>query len=410
MDIQVALMTSFSRSGARRVLTLSGAFLLMSLSTAHAADPMAPAAPDVDARAWILMDYHSGKVLAEGNADEKLDPASLTKLMTSYVVGQALKAGKIHLDDKVTVGKDAWATGNPALRGSSLMFLKPGDQVSVADLNKGVIIQSGNDASIAIADYVAGSQDAFVGLMNGYAKRLGLTSTTFKTVHGLDAPGQFSTARDMALLGKALIHDVPDEYAIHKEKEFTFNKIRQPNRNRLLWSSSMNVDGMKTGTTAGAGYNLVASATQGDMRLISVVLGAKTDGIRFRESEKLLTWGFRFFETVTPIKPDAAFVNQRVWFGDSSEVKLGAGEAGSVTIPKGQLKNLKATYTLTSPQLTAPLKQGQVVGTIDFQLNGKNIEQRPLVVMEAVNEGGFFSRMWDFVLMKFHQWFGSWFS
>lgn len=410
MDIQVALMTSFTRSGARRVLALSGAFLLMSLSTAHAADPMAPAAPDVDARAWILMDYHSGKVLAEGNADEKLDPASLTKLMTSYVVGQALKAGKIHLDDKVTVGKDAWATGNPALRGSSLMFLKPGDQVSVADLNKGVIIQSGNDASIAIADYVAGSQDAFVGLMNGYAKRLGLTNTTFKTVHGLDAPGQFSTARDMALLGKALIHDVPDEYAIHKEKEFTFNKIRQPNRNRLLWSSSMNVDGMKTGTTAGAGYNLVASATQGEMRLISVVLGAKTDGIRFRESEKLLTWGFRFFETVTPIKPDAAFVNQRVWFGDSSEVKLGAGEAGSVTIPKGQLKNLKATYTLTSPQLTAPLKQGQVVGTIDFQLNGKNIEQRPLVVMEAVNEGGFFSRMWDFVLMKFHQWFGSWFS
>ncbi|ELY6223980.1 serine-type D-Ala-D-Ala carboxypeptidase [Cronobacter muytjensii] len=403
-------MTSLSRSGASCARALSGAFLLISLTAAHAADPIAPAAPAVEARAWILMDYHSGKVLAEGNADEKLDPASLTKLMTSYVVGQALKAGKIHLDDKVTVGKDAWATGNPALRGSSLMFLKPGDQVSVADLNKGVIIQSGNDASIAIADYVAGSQDAFVSLMNGYAKRLGLTNTTFKTVHGLDAPGQFSTARDMALLGKALIHDVPDEYAVHKEKEFTFNNIRQPNRNRLLWSTSMNVDGMKTGTTAGAGYNLVASATQGDMRLISVVLGAKTDGVRFRESEKLLTWGFRFFETVTPIKPDAAFVSQRVWFGDTSEVRLGAGEAGSVTIPKGQLKNLKATYTLNSPQLTAPLKAGQVVGTIDFQLNGKSIEQRPLVVMEAVNEGGFFSRMWDFVLMKFHQWFGGWLS
>lgn len=410
MDIQVAFMTSLSRSGASCARALSGAFLLISLTAAHAADPIAPAAPAVEARAWILMDYHSGKVLAEGNADEKLDPASLTKLMTSYVVGQALKAGKIHLDDKVTVGKDAWATGNPALRGSSLMFLKPGDQVSVADLNKGVIIQSGNDASIAIADYVAGSQDAFVSLMNGYAKRLGLANTTFKTVHGLDAPGQFSTARDMALLGKALIHDVPDEYAVHKEKEFTFNNIRQPNRNRLLWSTSMNVDGMKTGTTAGAGYNLVASATQGDMRLISVVLGAKTDGVRFRESEKLLTWGFRFFETVTPIKPDAAFVSQRVWFGDTSEVRLGAGEAGSVTIPKGQLKNLKATYTLNSPQLTAPLKAGQVVGTIDFQLNGKSIEQRPLVVMEAVNEGGFFSRMWDFVLMKFHQWFGGWFS
>jgi len=403
----VAYMTQFSLS--LRGLAAGSALLFLFSPSLYAVE-QTPAAPPVDARAWILMDYASGKVLAEGNADEKLDPASLTKLMTSYVVGQALKAGKIHLTDTVTVGKDAWATGNPALRGSSLMFLKPGDQVSVADLNKGVIIQSGNDASIAIADYVAGSQDSFVSLMNSYAQKLGLTNTTFKTVHGLDAPGQFSTARDMALLGKALIHDVPDEYAIHKEKEFTFNKIRQPNRNRLLWSTSMNVDGMKTGTTEGAGYNLVASATQGDMRLISVVLGAKTDRIRFNESEKLLTWGFRFFETVTPVKPDATFVSQRVWFGDSSEVKLGAGEAGSITIPKGQFKNLKASFTLNQPELEAPLKKGQVVGTINFQLNDKTIEQRPLVVMEAVNEAGFVGRIWDFVLLKFHQWFGSWFS
>ena len=381
-----------------RSLAAGSALLFLFVPTLYAAEQAAPEAPPLDARAWILMDYSSGKVLAEGNADEKLDPASLTKIMTSYVVGQALKAGKIKLDDMVTIGKDAWATGNPALRGSSVMFLKPGDQVSVSDLNKGVIIQSGNDACIALADYVAGSQDSFIGLMNGYAQKLGLTNTTFKTVHGLDAPGQFSTARDMALLGKALIHDVPDEYAIHKEK------TRQPNRNRLLWSSNVNVDGMKTGTTAGAGYNLVASATQGDMRLISVVLGTKTDRIRFNESEKLLTWGFRFYETVTPIKPDA------VWFGDKSEVNLGAGEGGSVTIPRGQLKNLKASYTLTDSQLTAPLKKGQVVGTIDFQLNGKSIEQRPLIVMEAVEEGGFFSRMWDFVMMKFHGWFGSWFS
>ena len=401
-------MTFFTCFSTFRRAAASGILLLGIVPAVQAAEPPAP--PQLDARAWLLMDYASGKVLAEGNADEKLDPASLTKLMTSYVVGHALKSGKIHLDDMVTVGKDAWATGNPALRGSSLMFLKPGDQVSVADLNKGVIIQSGNDASIAIADYVAGSQDSFIGLMNGYARQLGLTSTTFKTVHGLDAPGQFSTARDMALLGKALIHDVPDEYAIHKEKEFTFNKIRQPNRNRLLWSTSMNVDGMKTGTTEGAGYNLVASATQGDMRLISVVLGAKTDRIRFNESEKLLTWGFRFFETVTPVKPDATFVSQRVWFGDSSEVKLGAGEAGSITIPKGQFKNLKASFTLNQPELEAPLKKGQVVGTINFQLNDKTIEQRPLVVMEAVNEAGFVGRMWDFVLLKFHQWFGSWFS
>jgi D-alanyl-D-alanine carboxypeptidase (penicillin-binding protein 5/6) len=388
----------------------AGSVLLLLVAPSLHAEEQTIAAPPVDARAWILMDYASGKVLAEGNADEKLDPASLTKIMTSYVVGQALKAGKIKLTDMVTVGKDAWATGNPALRGSSVMFLKPGDQVSVEDLNKGVIIQSGNDASIAIADYVAGSQDSFVDLMNSYGAKLGLTNTTFKTVHGLDAPGQFSTARDMALLTKAMIHDVPEEYAIHKEKEFTFNKIRQPNRNRLLWSTNINADGVKTGTTTGAGYNLVSSATQGDMRLIAVVLGTKTDRIRFNESEKLLTWGFRFYETVTPIKPDATFVEQRVWYGDSSNVKLGAGEAGSVTIPRGQLKNLKASFALNEPQLTAPLAKGQVVGTIDFKLNDKTIEQRPLVVMEEVKEGGFFSRMVDFVLMKFHAWFGSWFS
>jgi len=389
---------------------LAGSTLLLLVSPALQAAEQLPTAPALDARAWILMDYASGKVLAESQADAQLDPASLTKIMTSYVTGQALKAGKIKLTDMVTIGKDAWATGNPALRGSSLMFLKPGDQVSVEDLNKGVIIQSGNDASIAIADHVAGSQDAFIGLMNNYAQKLGLTNTTFRTVHGLDAPGQFSTARDMALLTKAMIHDVPEEYAIHKEKEYTFNKIRQPNRNRLLWSTSLNADGVKTGTTAGAGYNLVASATQGDMRLISVVLGTKTDRIRFNESEKLLSWGFRFYETVTPIKPDATFISQRVWFGNTSEVKLGAGEAGSVTIPRGQLKNLKASYNLNQPQLTAPLAKGQVVGTIDFQLNNKTIEQRPLIVMEAVEEGGFFSRMWDFVMMKFHGWFGSWFS
>lgn len=382
--------------------------LLMIMPAARAVDMPAP--PQIDARAWILMDYATGKVLAEGQPDEKLDPASLTKLMTSYVVGQALKAGKIHLTDKVTIGQDAWATGNPVLRGSSLMFLKPGDQVSVEDLNKGVVIQSGNDASIAIADYVAGSQDAFINLMNGYAQQLHLTNTTFKTVHGLDSPGQFSTARDMALLGRALIHDVPDEYAINKEKEFTFNNIRQPNRNRLLWNTSLNVDGMKTGTTTGAGYNLVSSATSGDMRLIAVVLGAKTDRIRFNESEKLLTWGMRFFETVTPIKPDATFVTQRVWFGDKTEVGLGAGEGGSVTLPRGQLKNLKATYTLSEPQLKAPLQKGQVVGTINFLLNGQTIEQRPLLVMEPVAEAGFFGRMWDYVLMTLNDWFSRWFS
>ncbi|ELP24593.1 serine hydrolase [Pantoea eucalypti] len=370
----------------------------------------APAAPGIDAKAWILIDYASGKVLTESSADQRLDPASLTKMMTSYVVGQAIKAGKIKPDDLVTVGQDAWATGNPKLRGSSLMFLKPGDRIPVHELNKGIVIQSGNDACIALADYVAGSQDSFIGLMNNYVKALGLQNTHFMTVHGLDAEGQYSTARDMALIAQALIRDVPEEYALNKEKEFTFNNIRQINRNRLLWSTNLKVDGVKTGHTSGAGNNLVASATEGDMRLISVVLGTASDAIRFRESEKLLTWGFRFYETVTPIKADAPFAQQRVWFGDKSQVNLGVAKDAALTIPKGQMKNLKASFKINAPQLEAPLKKNQVVGTIDFQLDGKTIEQRPLVVLQDVPEGGFFSRMIDFVMMKFNGWFGKWFS
>ncbi|HAI05938.1 MAG TPA: serine-type D-Ala-D-Ala carboxypeptidase, partial [Pantoea sp.] len=368
-------------------LRLLAATSLLLIAPIGAFAEQAPAAPGIDAKAWILMDYASGKVLAESNADQRLDPASLTKMMTSYVVGQAIKAGKIKPDDLVTVGQDAWATGNPKLRGSSLMFLKPGDRIPVHELNKGIVIQSGNDACIALADYVAGSQDSFIGLMNNYVKALGLQNTHFMTVHGLDAEGQYSTARDMALIAQALIRDVPEEYALNKEKEFTFNKIRQMNRNRLLWSTNLKVDGVKTGHTSGAGNNLVASATEGDMRLISVVLGTASDAIRFRESEKLLTWGFRFYETVTPIKADAPFAQQRVWFGDKSQVNLGVSKDAALTIPKGQMKNLKASFKLNSPQLEAPLKKNQVVGTIDFQLDGKTVDQRPLVVLQEVPEG-----------------------
>jgi D-alanyl-D-alanine carboxypeptidase (penicillin-binding protein 5/6) len=381
-----------------------GALLVFDVTAAQA--DTAPGAPQINAKAFILMDYQSGKVLAESNADLRSDPASLTKIMASYVIGQALKAGKITEQDKVTIGKDAWATGNPELRGSSLMFLKPGEQVSVADLNNGIVIQSGNDASIALADYVAGSQDAFVSLMNQYAVQLGLKNTHFLTVHGLDAEGQYSTARDMALLSQALIQDVPDEYALHKQKEFTFNRIKQLNRNRLLWNSSYAVDGIKTGYTDGAGHSLVASATNNGMRLISVVLGAPTDSVRFRESEKLLDWGFQFFETATPIPAGRAFTQKRVWFGDRSEVELGVAKDASVTLPKGQMKDLKATYTLTTPYLEAPLARHQVVGTIDFQLNGKVVEQRPLVVLDEVKRGGFFRNIWDWFLQKLHSLFG----
>ncbi|MEH2919864.1 D-alanyl-D-alanine carboxypeptidase DacA [Samsonia erythrinae] len=391
--------------------TLLSALLVISASSfAHAEDinlkTMIPGVPQIDAESYILIDYNSGKVLAEMNADARRDPASLTKMMTSYVIGQAIKSGKITPNDIVTVGKDAWATGNPVFQGSSLMFLKPGDRVPVSQLNRGIILQSGNDACVAMADYVAGSQDAFVNLMNSYVKALGLQNTHFETVHGLDAPGQFSSARDMALIGQALIRDVPEEYATYKEKDFTFNNIRQPNRNGLLWDTSLNVDGIKTGHTSAAGYNLVASATEGQMRLISAVLGGRNAKGRETESKKLLTWGFRFFETVAPLKTGKEFASEPVWFGDADRVALGVEKDVYLTIPRGRMKDLKASYVLDKTELHAPLAKNQVVGAINFQLDGKTIEQRPLVVMNEVKEGGIFGRMIDYIKLMFHHWFG----
>lgn len=366
---------------------------LIAFSGAAAADPndvnlttVIPAVPQIDAESYILMDYNSGKVLAEMNADARRDPASLTKMMTSYVIGQSIRAGKISLDDQVTISKEAWATGNPVFKGSSLMFLQAGTQVKVADLNRGIIIQSGNDACVAMAEHVAGSQDAFVNIMNNYVQALGLKNTRFETVHGLDAPGQYSSARDMAILGQAIIRDVPEEYSVYKEKEFYFNNIKQQNRNGLLWDTGLNVDGIKTGHTSAAGYNLVASATEGNTRLISVVMGGRTFKGREAESKKLLIWGFRFFETVTPLAAGKEFASEPVWFGDTDRVQLGIDKNAALTIPRGRLNDLKASYTLTDPEINAPLTKGQVVGTINFQLDGKTIEQRPLVVLNEVRK------------------------
>ena len=385
-------------------LTFSVGILLLAAPAVHAAEPPAP--PQVDAKAYILMDYNSGKVLTEGNADTRLDPASLTKIMSSYVIGQAIKAGKIKPEDMVTVGKDAWAPGNPALRGSSLMFIKPGDQVPVRELNKGIVIQSGNDASIALTDYVAGSQDAFVSLMNGYAQKMGLTNTTFMTVHGLDAPGQHSSAYDLAVLSRAIIHGEPDVYHMYSQKSLTWNGITQQNRNGLLWDNSLNVDGIKTGHTDKAGYNLVASATEGQMRLISAVMGGRTYKGRESESKKLLTWGFRFFETVNPIKAGKEFASEPAWFGDTDRASLGVDKDVYLTIPRGRMKDLKASYVLNNAELHAPLQKNQVVGTINFQLDGKTIDQRPLVVLQEIPEGNFFGKIIDYIKLMFHHWFG----
>lgn len=403
------MKTTFPALVVKRI-AVGAALALAATGIARADDlnikTMIPGVPQIDAESYILIDYNSGKVLAEQNADERRDPASLTKMMTSYVIGQAMKAGKFDENAQVTIGKDAWATGNPDFQGSSLMFLKPGMQVPVSQLVRGINLQSGNDACVAMADFVAGSQDAFVGLMNSYVSALGLKNTHFETVHGLDAAGQFSSARDMALIGQALIRDVPNEYAIYREKEFTFNGIHQMNRNGLLWDKSLNVDGIKTGHTDKAGYNLVASATDGNMRLISAVMGGRTFKGREAESKKLLTWGFRFFETVNPIKAGKEFASEPAWFGDSDRASLGVDKDLYLTIPRGRMKDLKASYVLNTTELHAPLQKNQVVGTINFQLDGKTIEQRPLVVLQEIKEGNFFGKIIDYIKLMFHHWFG----
>ncbi|MDR5092615.1 D-alanyl-D-alanine carboxypeptidase DacA [Enterobacter sp. EC-ML 621] len=403
------MKTTFSARFVQR-MALTTALCAAAFSAAHADDlnikTMIPGVPQIDAESYILIDYNSGKVLAEQNADARRDPASLTKMMTSYVIGQAMKAGKFKETDLVTIGNDAWATGNPVFKGSSLMFLKPGMQVPVSQLIRGINLQSGNDACVAMADFAAGSQDAFVGLMNSYVSALGLKNSHFQTVHGLDAEGQYSSARDMALIGQALIRDVPNEYSIYKEKEFTFNGIRQTNRNGQLWDNSLNVDGIKTGHTDKAGYNLVASATEGQMRLISAVMGGRTFKGRETESKKLLTWGFRFFETVNPLKAGKEFASEPVWFGDNDRASLGVDKDLYLTIPRGRMKDLKASYVLNTTELHAPLQKNQVVGTINFQLDGKTIDQRPLVVLEEIPEGNFFGKIIDYIKLMFHHWFG----
>ncbi|HGJ5882865.1 D-alanyl-D-alanine carboxypeptidase DacA [Arsenophonus sp.] len=398
----------FSRSIGSLILNISLIFSSTLFANSNNAMQInvIPSAPNIDAEAYILIDYYSGKVLAEKNADQRRDPASLTKMMTSYIIGQTIKAGKISMNDIVTIGENAWATGNPVFKGSSLMFLKPGDRVSVSQLIRGINLQSGNDACVAMAEYVAGDEASFVKLMNNNVQRFGLKNTHFLTVHGLDADRQYSSAHDMALIGQALIRDVPEEYAIYKEKEFTFNKIRQLNRNGLLWDKSLNVDGIKTGHTAAAGYNLVASATEGNMRLISVVLGGHSSKGRDTESKKLLTWGFRFFETVKPLESGVEFASQPVWFANTDQVKLGIENDLYLTIPRGRMKDLKASYTLNNTELQAPLAKNQVVGTINLQLDNKIIEQRPLVVLKEVDEGGFFSNILDYIKLFFQRWFG----
>ena len=372
---------------------------LMAASTFAAAEDIqyGIAVPEVNAQTYILMDYNSGAVLASLNPDQRQYPASLTKMMTSYVVGTALKQGKIHNEDMVTIGESAWGRNFPD---SSKMFLNLNQQVSVGDLNKGIIIVSGNDACVAMAEHISGTVANFVDTMNKYVQQFGLKNTNFTTPHGLDDPNQYSTARDMAIIGAHIIRDLPEEYKIYAEKDFTFNKIKQPNRNGLLWDKTINVDGMKTGHTSQAGYNLVASATSpNNMRLISVVMGVPTYKGREVESTKLLQWGFANFETLKTCKANEEISKQSVYYGDKGEVKVGVLQDGFITVPKGKQADLKARYKLDNKYLQAPLAKGQVVGKIVYQLDGKDVATVNLQALEDVQEGGFLGKAWDWLVL-----------
>jgi D-alanyl-D-alanine carboxypeptidase (penicillin-binding protein 5/6) len=369
----------------------------LSVSSFSQAVSIIPSPPEVKAKGHILIDYATGKVLAESNADTLLAPASLTKMMTSYIIGKELESGNIKNEDLVTVSEKAWAKNFP---GSSLMFIEVGTEVSVELLNQGIIVASGNDACVAMAEHIAGSEDAFAQLMNGHAEQLGMSSSYFENSHGLDSQEHKTTPRDMATLAIALIRDVPQEYKLYSQKSFTYNNIKQYNRNNLLWDKSMKVDGLKTGHTSQAGYSLVSSATKGGMRLVSVVMGTDSERARKVESKNLLSYGFRFFETYTPYKAGEKFVANRVWMGDVKEVDLGILLDTPITIPRGQRKNLKASFELDR-QLEAPLAKGEVVGKLFLRLDGEDIAEYPLVALQEINEGGMFSRLVDYVKLQF---------
>lgn len=356
-----------------------------------------PSAPQLAATGYLLIDADTGNVIVEHNADELLPPASLTKMMSSYLVSQEIERGSITEDDMVNISVKAWRMGG------SKMFIREGTQVSVRDLLLGVIVQSGNDATIALAEHIAGSEEAFVDIMNQKAALMGMTNTHFENASGWPAEGHLTTARDLAILARAVINDHPDHYQLYREKYFVWNDIRQPNRNLLLFRDET-VDGLKTGHTEEAGYCLVASAKRDGMRLISVVMGTKSEEARATESQKLLAYGFRFFETRTLYKGDETVKNVRVWSGQTNEVALGVTEQVSVTLPRGRKDDLQANMTIDDI-IKAPLAVGQVLGKLTVTLDGAVVAETPIVAMQAVEEAGFFARLIDSIKLFFRDLF-----
>jgi len=360
------------------------------------AQTIVPSPPQLSAKAYFLMDAASGAVIAEHNADVPLPPASLTKMMTAYILANEIDAGRVRREDMVVISENAWSQ-NPIFKGSSLMWIEPGKDVSVEDLERGIVISSGNDATVAVAEHVAGSEAVFAEMMNSTAEALGMQDTWFVNSHGLPDPDHVVTARDLATLAAAIINDHPDHYAIYKEREFTYNEIRQYNRNTLM-AEDASVDGLKTGHTEAAGYCLVASAKRRGMRLISVVMGTSSTNTRKSETRSLLNYGFRFFETVDLYPPMAELEAPRIWKGAQDYVSVGLQEATVLTLPRGKKKNLETQLQLND-ELIAPVAVGDKVGTVILSVDGETVFKSPLVALEAVEPGGFFARLWDMVLM-----------
>lgn len=346
-----------------------------------------PSAPNIAANAYVLVDFNSGDILAQKNADQHVEPASLTKIMTGFVVINELKNGNVKLSDMVNISSKAWKTLG------SKMFIEVGKQVSVEDLIKGMVIQSGNDASVALAEHIAGSEAVFAELMNKYALSLGMTQTHFVNSTGLPHPEHYTSANDLTILTRALITQFPEEYKWYSEKQFTFNGITQFNRNKLLWQDST-VDGLKTGHTESAGYCLVSSAKRDDMRLISVILGADSANTRIQESQKILNYGFRFFETHKLYSSLQRLNDARVWEGNRDQVGVGLVEDLYVTIPRGQSKGLKIETTINT-HIVAPLNQLDMVGKIQISLGDTLLVEKPVVALANVEEGSFFKKIFD---------------
>ncbi|OGT33215.1 MAG: serine-type D-Ala-D-Ala carboxypeptidase [Gammaproteobacteria bacterium RIFCSPHIGHO2_02_FULL_39_13] len=352
-----------------------------------------PRAPNLSANGYVLMDANSGTIIAHKNSHQVMQPASLTKLMTLYLTFQALKSGQIHLTDQVRISKTAWQTGG------SRMFIKEGSQVSVQDLIDGIIVASGNDACTALAQYVGGNQATFVDMMNAMAQQLGMKDTHYVDPTGLPQPGHQTTPYDMALLTRAIINNFPEYYPFFKQEWITYNKIKQPNRNNLLWRDP-SVDGLKTGHTEEAGYCLIASAMRNGMRLISVVMGAPTNAARSDNSQALLNWGFRFYQTHKLYDANQALAHPRVLMGEKSTLPIGLASPFYVTIQHGQYSQLKPEIDINK-SLSAPIKKGDVVGALTIRMQNNIVASTPLVALEDDNKGGIFTRLWDRLVMIF---------